>query len=138
MNDLFTNGIKVLDHSKLSRDLDLAMDTEKTMSTQTNNPPRQKAENEFGMQTLPTFSPFTVSKISAVAVKTKTGGEFNMYDVEVSPVNYIGKRAVFRMNSTTLDRLRAILFLSGDKNCKVDASWSTEQKTINFSAQLSR
>lgn len=126
---------KLFDSPKLSTHLIYDLDYRKTMSA---NPPRQKAENEFGMQTLPTFSPFTVLKISAVAVKTKTGGEFNMYDVEIQPVSYVGKRAVFRMNSTTLDRLRAVLFLSGDKNCKVDASWSTEQKTINFSAQLNR
>ena len=106
------------------------------MSAQTQ---RQKRENEFGMQTLPTFSPFTVSKIDAVAIKTKDGSrEFNMYDVEVQPINYVGKKAIFRFNSTTLDRLRAILFLAGNQRTPIDAVWSAEQKTIQFSAQLGK
>ena len=97
---------------------------------------RTKRENEFGLQALPLFSPFRTSKIEAVAVKRKDGGEFNMYDVTVEPINHVGKKAIFRMNSTTLDRLRAVKFLAGD-SAPVDATYSPEQKTVLFSAQLS-
>lgn len=116
------------------------MDTEKTMSTQTaqTKAPEQR-ENEFGMQTLPTFSPFNVSGIQAVARKIKTGAragqEFNMYEVTIIPKNYVGKKAIFVMNKTTLDRLRAVRFLAGN-DASIDCSWDSANNTPLFSAQL--
>lgn len=114
------------------------MDYRKTMSTpQTQTPPQR--ENEFGMATLPTFSPFNISSIKAVARKIKTGAragqEFNMYEVEIIPKNYVGKKAIFTFNKTTLDRLRAVRYLAGN-DASIECSWSETQNAPIFSAQL--
>lgn len=100
------------------------------------NPTRTKSDNEFGLQTLPLFSPYRVSSITAVAVKRKDGGEFNMYDVTVDPINFVGKKAVFRMNKTTLDRLKAVTYLSGQSSPVIETSWDSEQKTPTFSTRV--
>lgn len=107
------------------------------MSTQT----KPLRENEFGMPTLPIFSPFTVGRIETVKKKVfsgvRAGQEYDVYDVTVRPVNYVGKEAIFQMSKTQLDQLRAIIFVIGT-GCVIDATYSDEKRKISFSGQLKK